>query len=199
MTCREESEKVSELKNMSGTARLPYGTLALGAEGIKEAINSFDDAYVRFLYLHTFCLRRNHFRRRSDIENERLPPELVDANSEEGKALVSMPNTPVDDFPSHPFNGPQFDGPKLRSSPGFPSSPVSPTSPSGTPFKRGHGRQASLGTTMTSPSTRRRSIENTMSLIQDAWDGKKSVPEVSELVDRLSGTRVASGATPPRS
>lgn len=42
----EESERVSELKNVSGSGKLPYGTLALGAEGIKDAINSFDDAYV---------------------------------------------------------------------------------------------------------------------------------------------------------
>ncbi|KAH9013603.1 Serine/threonine-protein phosphatase 2B catalytic subunit A1 [Lactarius hengduanensis] len=53
---REESERVSELKSISGSSRLPYGTLALGAEGIKNAIKTFDDA------------------RRSDIENERLPP-----------------------------------------------------------------------------------------------------------------------------
>ena len=42
----EESEKVSELKSVSGSAKLPYGTLALGAEGIKEAISGFEDAYV---------------------------------------------------------------------------------------------------------------------------------------------------------
>ena len=42
----EESERVSELKSISGSARLPYGTLALGAEGIKNAIKSFDDACV---------------------------------------------------------------------------------------------------------------------------------------------------------
>ena len=40
----EESEKVSELKNVSGSAKLPYGTLALGAEGIKDAISGFEDA-----------------------------------------------------------------------------------------------------------------------------------------------------------
>ena len=40
----EESEKVSELKSVSGSARLPYGTLALGAEGIKDAITGFEDA-----------------------------------------------------------------------------------------------------------------------------------------------------------
>lgn len=46
LTCHssEESERVSELKNVSGSGKLPYGTLALGAEGIKDAINSFDDA-----------------------------------------------------------------------------------------------------------------------------------------------------------
>jgi hypothetical protein len=41
---REESERVSELKNVSGSTKLPYGTLASGAEGIKDAITSFDDA-----------------------------------------------------------------------------------------------------------------------------------------------------------
>lgn len=41
---REESEKVSELKSMTGSAKLPYGTLALGAEGIKDAISGFEDA-----------------------------------------------------------------------------------------------------------------------------------------------------------
>ena len=42
----EESERVSELKSMSGSSKLPYGTLALGAEGIKDAIRGFDDAYA---------------------------------------------------------------------------------------------------------------------------------------------------------
>lgn len=41
---REESEKVSELKSISGSGKLPYGTLALGAEGIKDAITGFEDA-----------------------------------------------------------------------------------------------------------------------------------------------------------
>ena len=48
---------MSELKSISGSSRLPYGTLALGAEGIKNAIKSFDDAYVRspFLPSSSFC------------------------------------------------------------------------------------------------------------------------------------------------
>lgn len=53
---REESESVSELRRISGNVRLPAGTLMLGAEGIKKAIGSFDEA------------------RNSDLQNERLPP-----------------------------------------------------------------------------------------------------------------------------
>jgi serine/threonine-protein phosphatase 2B catalytic subunit len=52
---REESERVTELKTVSG-GRLPAGTLMLGAEGIKKAISSFEDA------------------RKVDLQNERLPP-----------------------------------------------------------------------------------------------------------------------------
>jgi serine/threonine-protein phosphatase 2B catalytic subunit len=40
-----------------------------------------------------------------------------------------------------------------------------------------------LGTTMTSPSTRRRSLESTMSLIQGVWDGQ----EVKEGVETAGG------------
>ena len=43
---REESERVSELKSLNGTNALPAGALASGAEGIKDAIQGFDDAYV---------------------------------------------------------------------------------------------------------------------------------------------------------
>ncbi|KAI9014636.1 serine/threonine protein phosphatase 2B [Gaertneriomyces semiglobifer] len=53
---REESESIMELKNVMGTAHLPPGTLALGAEGIKQAISTFEEA------------------RNADIDNERLPP-----------------------------------------------------------------------------------------------------------------------------
>lgn len=60
---------------------------------------------------------------------------------------------------------------------GSPSSPGTPTSPSvgGPPlsaWRPGHGRRTSLGTTKTSPSTRRRSLENTMHLIRDVVGGK---------------------------
>jgi serine/threonine-protein phosphatase 2B catalytic subunit len=56
---REESERVSELKTAAG-GRLPAGTLMLGAEGIKQAIHSFEDA------------------RKVDLQNERLPPSGED-------------------------------------------------------------------------------------------------------------------------
>ncbi|KAG2367192.1 Metallo-dependent phosphatase-like protein [Suillus spraguei] len=160
---REESEKVSELKSISGSSKLPYGTLALGTEGIKDAISGFEDA------------------RKSDIENERLPPELFDA--EEAKAFLaqaqsgSLPTTPADIIESPVSPGGVGIGVDSSMSSGSLTS--LPSLPSGgqmgsprTPFKGRHGRQASLGTTMTSPSTRRRSLESTISMIQEALDGK---------------------------
>jgi serine/threonine-protein phosphatase 2B catalytic subunit len=171
---REESEKVSELKSISGSSKLPYGTLVLGTEGIKDAISGFEDA------------------RKSDIENERLPPELFDA--EEAKAYLaqhaqsqSLPETPLGTDFSLSGSGSigacldaGLSSGSLSSSPsgssfGGPPTPGSPGSlPSKVPFKGRHGRQASLGTTMTSPSTRRRSLESTISMIQEALEGKDS-------------------------
>ncbi|KAF8217715.1 Metallo-dependent phosphatase-like protein [Mycena galopus ATCC 62051] len=202
---REESEKVSELKSVSGSNKLPYGTLASGSEGIKEAINGFEDA------------------RKSDIENERLPPELFDASSEEGKALLSsgssssIPSTPAeyDQDISMAINAANLEAALAQNGTGPPplslnttlgggtvGSPIagspsaaSPTSPGGT-FRRGHNRQPSLGTTMTSPSTRRRSLESTMSMIQDVWEGPtppggasiaEEGPVPAEDVDGLAG------------
>ena len=69
---REESEKVTELKTVSG-GRLPAGTLMLGAEGLKNAINTFEDA------------------RKVDIQNERLPPthdEVVKHHAEEREVAL---------------------------------------------------------------------------------------------------------------
>ncbi|KAI0938369.1 3',5'-cyclic-nucleotide phosphodiesterase (PDEase) (3':5'-CNP) [Taiwanofungus camphoratus] len=177
---REESEKVSELKSISGSGRLPYGALALGTEGIKDAITGFEDA------------------RKSDIENERLPPELYDAESQEGKAILSQPSSPQETIAPPPSaNGVAaaleqaiMSGAVPSTISGSPSSPTSPTSSiSVTPFRRGHGRQASLGTTMTSPSTRRRSLESTMSLIKEAVDGRVPMqdPELMKLADQIAG------------
>ncbi|TGZ82670.1 Metallo-dependent phosphatase [Ascodesmis nigricans] len=64
---REESERVTELKTQTG-GKLPPGTLVLGAEGIKEAINSFEDA------------------RKVDLQNERLPPTHEEVEQKEKAA-----------------------------------------------------------------------------------------------------------------
>ena len=58
---------------------------------------------------------------------------------------------------------------------GSPSQSVVPSM--GPPTRRGHSRTASLGTTMTSPSTRRRSLESTISLIREAVDPKEEEEE----------------------
>lgn len=139
------------------------------------------------------------YRRKSDIENERLPPDLYDIESEEGQALIanSLPTTPSQDSDPVPVTpngitaGIQTaiaEGAIPASSLTSPSqvqtttgSPLSPASPATTPSRRGHSRQASLGTTMTSPSTRRRSMESTINMIQGVWDGEKQrIPEQNE-------------------
>lgn len=187
---REEAEAVSELKSTTGQQKLPFGALANGAEGIKENIlrAGFDQA------------------RKSDIENEHLPPELIDAADVEGfeefaesrspgaadagepnrsrsrsgtlgslggsaegrmpfsdhtSGSSSVPNSPA--LPNTPDRATMAGG----GTPGGDSLGFSPTTPGGSPkFKRGHARRGSLGTTMTSPSTRRRSLENTISMIK---------------------------------
>ncbi|KAF9127583.1 3',5'-cyclic-nucleotide phosphodiesterase (PDEase) (3':5'-CNP) [Mortierella sp. GBA39] len=77
---RNESESISELKNLMGTTKLPYGSLALGAEGLKNAIHSFEDA------------------KRSDIENERLPPTKEEKTKEKmdkiNRAIDEATHTP---------------------------------------------------------------------------------------------------------
>ena len=148
--------------------------------------------------------------RKSDIENERLPPDLFDADSEEGKAILgssSLPSTPAEGVgePAPPApNGVAESLERAIAAKAIPSrintatsslsqpSPISPISPSAS--KKGHVRQASLGTTMTSPSNRRRSLESTMSLIQGVLDGKPSRIEehddVNGLTDKLAGSSV---------
>ncbi|KAI2470269.1 Metallo-dependent phosphatase-like protein [Annulohypoxylon bovei var. microspora] len=77
---REEAESVTELKTVSG-GRLPAGTLMLGAEGIKDAINTFEDA------------------RKVDIQNERLPPshdEVIKHQEEERQRALEQASREAD-------------------------------------------------------------------------------------------------------
>ena len=117
-------------------------------------------------------------RRKSDIENERLPPDLIDP--EDAKAFLSNQLAEGEVPSPQTIESPGLFASSGSSSPsGAPSSPTSPVS--GAPFRRGHGRQSSLGTTSTSPSTRRRSIENTKCLLRDVVEGKVSEGKDNEL------------------
>ena len=143
---REEAKRVSELKVATGTGKLPYGTLALGSEGIKDAIHNFDEA------------------RRVDIENERLPPTLINAD-EAGRPLPSdgAPPAPPVAAGALPLGAP-IGAPRTGA-----ASPLfeyrQPSS-----HHRSHSRTSSLGTTMSSPSNRRRSLESTVSMIKEALE-----------------------------
>ena len=146
------------------------------------------------------CTLTLFFSRKSDIENERLPPDLIDP--EEVAPHLSNPATPSEDGKVAPSpNGIKTaieaaiangaTSPKATAAAEGAVSPGTPTSTGSggaimSPFRRGHARQASLGTTMTSPSTRRRSIESTISLIKEAVDGKQDSSELTELADQLS-------------
>ncbi|GAA5970031.1 hypothetical protein JCM8115_002713 [Rhodotorula mucilaginosa] len=209
---REESESVSELKNVAGSTKLPYDSLANGNDGIKQSITSFGDA------------------RKSDIDNEHLPPDLIDP--EDFAAVVAAANNGssgeedgVDVFGEVVSTGagttaptsPESTSTELGSKePGSPvpmvespvreresplESPASPSSPggggsSGTPFKRHHRRQSSLGTTRTSPSTRRRSLENTISMIREAMS--KDDLSMEELAEKVAGTESPRSPSSPR-
>lgn len=155
-------------------------------------------------FIHELELEPSLSSRKSDIENERLPPELYDVASNEGKAIISQPTTP-EGTPAPPpsANGIAKALDTAIAVGSAPQSPVSPTSPlaiSTAPFKRGHGRQASLGTTMTSPSTRRRSIESTMSLIKEAYDVEHPVQDsdLVKLADQVAdqSTKSKGGGAP---
>ncbi|KAL7415147.1 Serine/threonine-protein phosphatase 2B catalytic subunit A1 [Mrakia frigida] len=181
---REEAESGSELKAIEGSAPRPDDTLINGAEEVKGGIRGFGQA------------------RTSDIENERLPPDMIEADEDApaspSRSAPSSPSTEPSSPTSFtdPFSNPSsFSG--ISDSPlGSPrsngsGSPLgSPSSgPGATPWRRGHARQQSLGTTHTSsPSTRRRSLESTISLIKEAVDGsdKGDSDEMKDIAESIS-------------
>jgi len=78
-------------------------------------------------------------------------------------------------------------------------SPGTPTGGSkGMPWRRGHARQTSLGTTKTSPSNRRRSLDKTMDLIRDVVDGRDAngdgqLERLAEVISSPSRSKPADG------
>ncbi|KAK4683708.1 serine/threonine-protein phosphatase 2B catalytic subunit, partial [Tremellales sp. Uapishka_1] len=169
---REDAERSSELKSLSGMANLPAGALASGAEGIKEAIQGFDDA------------------RKSDIENERLPPEMISPDEEKPASIFHSPRTPSEPSSPHLDQAADISSPVLPGSAGGIGSPVSPQGErTGMAWRRGHARQASLGTNgSTSPSNRRRSLDHTMNLIRDVVEGRdaKGDEKLSRVAEVIS-------------
>jgi len=122
--------------------------------------------------------------RKSDIENERLPPKPIDVDPEEGMTFVSSlppehPQSPYQPITPNGFKdhfGKTISPGKIlptlskidTSSPPSPASRTSPVRPSSAGrIKRRHS------TTVMSPTRRRRSLESTMSLIQGVLDGRE--------------------------
>ncbi|GAA5905825.1 serine/threonine-protein phosphatase 2B catalytic subunit [Sporobolomyces salmoneus] len=212
---REESEAVSELKNVAGTSTVPSGALANGADEIKESITNFGDA------------------RKSDIDNEHLPPDLIDpedfvaaaqahqAALEEGGGSGSGSGldgegsdvfgggdvSPLTGGSTAPTSPETVTSPELAGKDGVPGTPTSEkdVSPLGSPivenagqaqFRRHHRRQSSLGTTRTSPSTRRRSLENTISMIREAMS--KNDESMEELAEKVAGNESPRSPSSPR-
>ena len=129
-------------------------------------------------HLHT------HVRRRSDIENERLPPagekSATSLGQSKAQALLPTP-TPIPTFmpipmafrPMTPPDNGRCETPPLEraSSPSASSISSPPTPP---PFQASSDRRGSLRLGgSTSPSTRQRSVQNAISMLQAALDGKK--------------------------
>jgi serine/threonine-protein phosphatase 2B catalytic subunit len=80
-TLRTEKESINELKAVLGVQKLPPGSLALGAEGIKDGINWF------YAAIKTFDEARL-----ADLDNERLPP-TKDGNRTQAAAMAPKFNS----------------------------------------------------------------------------------------------------------
>ena len=161
---------------MSGSAKLPYGTLVLGTDGVKDAISGFDDAYVSI----------------RSFEYSSACPRL-DANPI-SKMNACPPNclTPRKSKRSSPYTRTHNPSPRRPRWATFCCPPLgrlmrASKRPCRLPRWRRHRASrawagafdAHLADVVaeqgavpgTSPSTRRRSLESTISMIQEALDG----------------------------
>jgi serine/threonine-protein phosphatase 2B catalytic subunit len=111
-----------------------------------------------------------------DIDNERLPPEIVNPDSKASKPIFSnhpiLPNGTQSPITPGEIKNDALSG-RLPATPNSGSTAkLDPANEargfSTEAFRGGHTRQQSLGTTRTSPSNRQRSVESTMSLIREA-------------------------------
>ncbi|KAJ7729937.1 Metallo-dependent phosphatase-like protein [Mycena metata] len=183
---REESENVSELKSVSGSNKLPYWCARVRLRGHQKLL------LLVSTMLANPTSRTSAFRRSSSTPRRKRAKPMMSSGTS-----GSMPQTPIETdldtaaaIAAATLNGGVSEKLALDTTISAPSTPglstgtgsgsVSPApspggagSPSPTmPFRRGHARGASLGTTMTSPSTRRRGLEETVSLIQGVWEGE---------------------------
>ena len=144
--------------------------------------------------------------RKSDLENERLPPKPIDVDPEEGKTFVPPPPPEHLQSPYQPITpngvkdhfGKKISPGKIlstlskintSSTPSLTSrtSPVSPSSAGG--VMRRHS------TTMMSPTRRRRSLDSTMSLMQGVLDGREGgIAEEDEPPPRWYAEAVSGGS-----
>lgn len=159
---REETERSSELRSTVGETSLPYDSLVLGSEEVKDNIRGFDDA------------------RKVDIENERLPPDLVDAAGSpftDQSIITDSPTAEPEPLPDASDEGTDNTPSSWSEASKPPRDPFASfacakgkADLSGQKSARGghrHSRSSSLGTTRSSPSMRRRSIESTVAMIKE--------------------------------
>jgi serine/threonine-protein phosphatase 2B catalytic subunit len=136
------------------------------------------------------------YSRRADITNERLPPELIDADADApASPLRSGPGTPSEATPpmlSSPNESPALGSESPLGSPGSPGSPEL-----GSPWKPGHGRRFSLGTTRGSPSNRRRSLDQTMQLMKEVLEGTDANGS-DKAIERIADNLGSPTASPTR-
>ena len=94
----EESERVSELKSVVGMEELPTDSLVNGAEGIKDMIKNFEEAYVEATS-HVVKVYLSY----PTAENRISRTSVCHQNCrdwQQGRAMSSNPPSPFEETPS---------------------------------------------------------------------------------------------------